>query len=53
MNEYDRIITAINADIEKQRENAVNPSDRILIAGEMRALEIIDKLKGMKKGKEE
>lgn len=50
MTDYDMIIIAIKDDIDKQRQNAVNPSDRILIAGEMRALEIIDKLKGMKKG---
>lgn len=45
MTDYDRIITAIKADIEKQKEIAVNPSARIFIGGEMRAIEIIEELK--------
>ena len=45
MTDYDRIITAIKADIEKQKETAVNPSARIFIGGEMRAIEIIEELK--------
>lgn len=45
MTDYDRIITAIKADIEKQKEMAVNPSSRIFIGGEMRAIEIIEEMK--------
>ena len=45
MTDYDRIITAIKADIEKQKETVVNPSARIFIGGEMRAIEIIEELK--------
>ena len=46
MTDYDRIITAIKADIEKQKETAVNPSARIFISGEMNAVKIIEKLNG-------
>ena len=45
MTDYDKIITAIKADIEKQKETAVNPSARIFIGGEMRTIEIIEELK--------
>ena len=42
---YDKIIAAINAEIEKQKKLGINPSIRTFISGEMAAIEIIEEMK--------